>query len=184
MPIGAIIGAGSSLVSGILGAGAAKKGAKEQAAAAEKARQIVEQNQNKALDFQNQIWSGTQAAEQPYQELGATSANHLADLLSAGFKAPTLEEAEQSPGFQFRLGQGINALDKSAAARGGLFTGTQGRALQDYGQGLAESTYQNDFQRALDTYMANYQSLLGGTDVGLTSTGQLGSFGQDRKSVV
>ncbi len=52
-------------------------------------------------------------------------------------------------------------------------TGNTGKALEDYGQNLAQTTYQQDYQDALNTYMANYQSLLGGTNAGLTSTGQL-----------
>jgi len=178
MPIGAIIGAGSSLVSGLIGSHGASKAASTQQAGAEKARQIIEKGQGEARDFQNQIWSGTQAAEKPYQAVGSTAANNLVNLLQTGFKAPTLEDVQNTPGYKFRLGEGINALDKSAAARGDLFSGTQGKAITDYAENLAQSTYNQDYQNALSTYMANYQTLLGGTDVGLNSTGQLGSFGQ------
>lgn len=178
MPIGAIIGAGSSLVSGLIGSHGASKAADVQAQGAEKARQTIEQGQTQSRDFQNQIWSGTQQAEQPYQTLGSTSANYLTDLLKQGFKAPTLEEAQNTPGYQFRLQQGTDAIAKNAAAGGTLFSGNTGTALENYGQGLAQSTYQQDYQNAMNAYMTNYQSLLGGTQAGLESTGQLGQLGQ------
>lgn len=172
------IAAAGGLASSAIKANAAGKAAGAQASAAEQARALVEANQKKAQDFQQAEWTGQQQREQPYQDLGSTSANNLAALLQKGFHAPTLAEAEQTPGFQFNLEQGTAALDKSAAARGNLFSGTQGTALLGYGQGLAETTYQQDYKNALDAYMTNYQSLLGGTDVGLSSTGQLGTFGQ------
>ena len=49
----------------------------------------------------------------------------------------------KSPGYDFRFQEGVNALDKSAAARGKLFSGGYGRELQRYGQGLATSEFGN-----------------------------------------
>jgi hypothetical protein len=172
-----------SFVSDIFGGLSAAKAAKSASNAiqggAKAAQTLEEKKAQDALNFQNGVWSNTQAAEQPYQELGGTSANALRDLLAKGFAAPTLEDAENSPGFQFRLQQGTNALTKNAAALGNVMSGNTGKALEDYGQNLAESQYDDDFNRAMQTYMTNYQSLLGGTNAGLTSTGQLGQFGQE-----
>lgn len=53
------------------------------------------------------------------------------------------------PSYQWRLGQGLEALENSAAARGGLLSGNTGRALQDYGQNAASQEYQNEFSRWL-----------------------------------
>jgi hypothetical protein len=169
----------SSLAGGILGAGAANDAAAVESQAAKKAQDLSKSNQTDAINMQQGVWSGTQAAEQPYQELGATSANHLRDLLSGGFKAPTLAEAEQTPGFKFNMEQGTRAIDQNAAANGTLMSGNTGTALEKFGTGLAENTYQQDYNNALNSYMANYSTLKGGTDTGLSSTGQLGQFGQD-----
>jgi hypothetical protein len=169
----------SSLVGGILGSGAANDAASVESQAAKKAQDLEKQNQTDALNAQNGVWSGTQAAEQPYQDLGRTSANSLRNLLQTGFKAPTLAEAEQTPGFKFNLEQGTNAINQNAAANGTLMSGNTGVALEKYGQNLAETTYQQDYQNAMNSYMANYNTLQGGTNTGLTSTGQLGQFGQE-----
>lgn len=48
-----------------------------------------------------------------------------------------------SPGYQFRMDEGISALDKSAAARGRLRSGAQNKALTRYGQGLASEEFSN-----------------------------------------
>lgn len=51
------------------------------------------------------------------------------------------------PGYQFRMDQGQKAIERSAAARGGLFSGGTGKALQQYSQGLASQEYGNAFNR-------------------------------------
>lgn len=52
-----------------------------------------------------------------------------------------------SPSYQFRLGEGQQALERSQAARGRLFSGATGMALQRYGQGFASQEFENDFRR-------------------------------------
>lgn len=60
------------------------------------------------------------------------------------------------PGYQFRLGQGLKALDQSAAARGNLRTGGQVKAFNDYAQNYASNEYENAWSRALGSYNTNY----------------------------
>lgn len=163
----------SNIVGGILGANAANKAADAGVKGAQQAQALEKQNQDAANKAQQTALSNVTAAEQPYQSLGSTSANHLADLVSKGFHAPTLAEAEATPGFQFNLQEGTRAIDQNAAANGTLMSGNTGVALQKYGQNLAETTYNQDYQNALNTYMANVNPLLSSTQLGLTSTGQL-----------
>ena len=40
------------------------------------------------------------------------------------------------------------------------------------------TSFQMNYNRAMNTYMTNFNTLMGGTNAGLTSTAQLGSFGQ------
>jgi len=47
----------------------------------------------------------------------------------------------ETPGFQFQLEQGVGALEKGAAARGKLFSSEQAQNLQQFGQGLATTTF-------------------------------------------
>lgn len=72
----------------------------------------------------------------------------------------------QSPGYQFRLNQGIQALDRSAAARGRLNSGAQSKALMRFGQGLASQEF------------GNYTNRLAGlAGVGQTATNTLANLG-------
>lgn len=50
---------------------------------------------------------------------------------------------QTSPGYQFRLGEGIKALDRSAAAKGRLLSGAQIKGVQSFGEGLASDEYRN-----------------------------------------
>lgn len=169
----------SNIVGGVLGANAAGNAASAEVQGAKEAQGLEYQNQQDALNMQKGVWSGTQSAESPYQSLGSTSANSLRDLLSKGFSAPNPNDVASTPEYQFALGQGTNAIDQNAAANGTLMSGNTGVALQKYGQGLASTTYNDAYQHALGSYMANLQGLTTGTQAGLTSTGQLGQFGQE-----
>ena len=48
---------------------------------------------------------------------------------------------EQSPGYQFRLNEGMKALQRSAAARGTLLTGGTLKGLERYAQDYASNEY-------------------------------------------
>jgi hypothetical protein len=54
------------------------------------------------------------------------------------------------------LGQGTQAIDENEAATGNLLSGNTGTALENYGQGLAQTDYNNLYNQALNTYMTNY----------------------------
>lgn len=168
----------SNIVGGILGAGAAKKAANTESDAAKQAQALELKNQQAAQASQASATSANVANEAPYQALGATSAAALQKQLEGGFTAPTLAEAQQNPGYQFALESGTTALDKSAAARGNVFSGSQGTALQQYGQQLGEQNYQQVYNNALQNYMANYQTLAGGTQMGQNAVSEQGQLGQ------
>jgi hypothetical protein len=84
---------------------------------------------------------------------------------------------QTSPDYNFRLTEGLKALDKSAAARGDLFSGNQLKSITDYGQGLASTEYGN--------YVARLQSMSGEGQTATTNTAQLGalSAGQQGQSI-
>lgn len=61
---------------------------------------------------------------------------------------------EATPGYQFQFNQGQRALERSQAAKGGLLSGGALMAAQDYGQGMANQTYQGHLQNLLS--LGNY----------------------------
>jgi hypothetical protein len=119
----------------------------------------------------------------------------MAPFPGGQFSAPTLQQAEQTPGFQFQLQTGDQALQQSAAARGNLLTGGTAEALQNYGQGLAQTDYQNVYNNALNTYGTNYNAynqqqtnqfnkLASLSGMGQQTASTLGNLGQNASNSV
>jgi anti-sigma28 factor (negative regulator of flagellin synthesis) len=71
----------------------------------------------------------------------------------------------QDPSYQFRLGQGANALDMSAASKGMLMSGAQAKAITQYGQNFASQEYTNAYNRSLQTNQTNNTNALNATQV-------------------
>jgi hypothetical protein len=94
----------------------------------------------------------------PYREAGLTGQNKLMELLGLSGNQNSsdygrysrdfgMSDFQQDPGYSFRLNEGLKALDRSAASRGGLLSGATLRGVQDYGQNSASQEYQNAFNR-------------------------------------
>jgi hypothetical protein len=73
------------------------------------------------------------------------------------FRQPTFAEAQQEPGYQFRLQGGSDALERSAAARGVHRTGGTLKDIAEYGQNFASQEYGNVFNRALQSFDREYR---------------------------
>lgn len=76
------------------------------------------------------------------------------------FHVPTMDDALKEPGFQFQLGEGLKALQRSAAARGTLLTGGTQKGLIAYGNDLANTNYKDVYNRAYNEYDTNRQNFL------------------------
>lgn len=58
-----------------------------------------------------------------------------------------MQDFQQDPGYAFRMSEGLKALDRQAAARGGLISGAALKAAQREGQNMASQEYTNAFNR-------------------------------------
>lgn len=107
---------------------------------------------------------------------------------SEKFQAPTDVTEQNDPGFQFRLKQGQDALERSAAARGNLLTGGTAKAIDQYSQDYASNEYSNVYNRALTEFQQRYNifnqnqatqfnRLAALSGYGQTAAGQLSSAG-------
>lgn len=130
--------------SALLGANASKSAANTQAAAADKATELQREMFNKQLELQK-----------PWQEAGV---NALAKL-QKGVVSDYMD-----PSYQFRLGEGMKALERNAAARGGLISGGALKAAQRYGQDYASQEFGNAYNR-----------LAGLAGIGQTATNNMGT---------
>jgi len=68
-----------------------------------------------------------------------------------------LAELQATPGYQFELEQGQQALAQQAAARGGLLSGAQQRAAGNYAQKQAATGFQAAWERAQQAYQQAFQ---------------------------
>ena len=83
---------------------------------------------------------------------------------------------QTDPGYAFRLSEGMKALDRTAAARGGLLSGATLKGAERYGQGLASDEYQRAYER-YNTNRANQLNPLMGYASGAGMSATAGSSG-------
>ena len=177
---------GAAVIGGAASASASSKAAKTQAKAAEQATAA----QKDALDKQI-------ALQEPFRQGGLTAQNEIMQLLgiggdkaAAGYgslgKSFGASDFQQDPGYAFRQSEGMKALERSAAARGNLLSGSTLKGVQRFGQDLASQEYQNAFNRYQVERSAKLnplQSLMGsGQSATNVMTGATGQFGQNEAS--
>lgn len=71
------------------------------------------------------------------------------------FTLPTLEEAQNEPGFDYALKQGIKAYENSKAYLGTYRSGGTIKGLNDYARNMATQNYDKVFDRKAQTYDRN-----------------------------
>ena len=140
----------------------ADRAAKTQARATDRATAANERAFNKQVELQ-----------EPFRQVGV---NALPELVAASKYDPfTLEKFRASPGYAFRLKEGLRAIENSALASGMGRSGSTLRGLTRYGQELGSEEFMNEFNRYLaegNTEVNRLQSLTG---MGQTSSNTIGS---------
>ena len=121
------------------------------------------------------------ANEQSAAAGGSTTADPTYGSLMRNFSQA---DFEKDPGYQFRMDEGMRAVEGGAAARGGLLSGAAQKAIQKYGQGLASQEYGNAFNRFTGQQTNQYNRLAGIVNTGQGATNQVsnaaGQFGQQQ----
>ncbi len=163
--------------------------ASQNRSAASQASDAATQGAERSQALQYQMFQEQQKLQEPFRQAGV---NALAKMQQQYGNMPEAFTGQvnlgQDPGYAFRLSEGQKALDRSAAARGGLISGGAMKAAQRFGQDMGSQEYQNAYNRALTGYNANvareatgYNRLAAMSGVGQTSantlTGAAGSYG-------
>lgn len=81
-----------------------------------------------------------------------------------------------TPGYQFQLTEGQRAIDSSAAARGGLMRGSTLARLQEFGQGLADQTYGQYYNRLAALAGMGQTATGAATSLGSSTASNLGNL--------
>jgi hypothetical protein len=146
--------------------------------AALQAAQLQYQSSQDAIRAQEKAIAEARAYEQPFYEGGLEAWKVFGGLQNVPGFAPVDPTAtlRATPGYDFMMKQGVNALDRSAASRGMTSSGPQAKALQTYGQGQADQTYNNYLNRLWGMAGAgqNAAALQGG--YGMTGANNIGQY--------
>jgi hypothetical protein len=168
----ALIGGGATLLGGYMASEGARSAANTQSQAADRAAAL-----------QKQMFDEQQRLSAPYREAGVTGQNRLMELLGLGANTGAegygryskdfgMSDFQADPGYAFRLSEGQKALDRQAAARGGLISGGALKAATRYGQDMGSQEYGNAYNR-YQTNRTNQLAPLGS----LMSSGQAAAAG-------
>lgn len=152
-----------SAIGGLISQGGAQAGGNMAGNAANRAAQMRQEEATRA-----------RAAVSPWQSSGTAAVSKITNLLGLGsiktnggnyntygwdpanakeIQQQALADFETTPGYQFRMDEGIKALDRTAASRGLLRSGAQQKAITDFGQNIASEEYGN--------YMGNLLAVSG-----------------------
>lgn len=151
-------GIATAIVGGaVIGGIASNKAASTQARATEAATAAQTASTEKGLEAQERMFERQVALQEPFRQVGV---NALPELVAASKYEPfTAAKFQADPGYAFRMKEGLRALDRSAAARGGLLSGNQLRGITEYGQELASQEFTNAFNRYQAERAARLQPL-------------------------
>jgi hypothetical protein len=134
---------------------------------AKEAAATTAESTDRATELQRQMYEEGVARQKPFLNTGMEFFNRLAELQRGGPSAAQ-NFLQMDPGYAFRLGEGMKALERSAAARGGLLSGATMKGLQRYGQDLGSQEFG-----------AAYNRLASLANVGPQAAGVMSNLGQN-----
>ena len=191
----------ASTVGGLMGNRASRQAAGTQSAAAQQSGILGLIAQQQAIQAQKEAQAKAVGALQqgveaynPYQQFGTQATNRYATLMGIGgdssapgygslMTQPTRAEIELDPGYAFREQQGMQAVNRSAAAQAGLQSGAALKAAQRFGQELGSQEYGNAYERFMRNRNNQIAMLQGGVNTGLTAAGGIGGLQRDAANV-
>lgn len=168
--LAAYLGAGSNVLGGFMQANAINRAANAQLEAADR-----------AIALQEAIYNQQRADIAPWRTAGEMGLAQYAAGIAPGGELTrpfTMKDYREDPGYGFRLSEGMKALERSAAAKGGLLSGAQMKGVQRFGQDLASQEYQNAYNRYVQNQQTQRNALASLAGIGQTASGQLQRAGE------
>lgn len=155
------VGAAASIAGSVISSNAAGKAAGVQAATARENRGLAEDYTGRSLGDLDTALGGAMEnfdkglAESkgylsPYATTGNEALSRLADIYGLNGEEAAkrgLSGFTTSPGYEFRLSQGVQALQRGANATNGVYSGAADKALVDYGQNVGSAEYGDWYNR-------------------------------------
>lgn len=157
-----------AVIGGLSLAGSLYEGQQNRSAAKD-ASKASQQAADRALAAQQQNYSRTETNLNPYINAGTGALGQLVQLNSGDYSS-----FNQSPDYLYALGQGIQGVDRSAAARGSLYSGGHSADVLKTAEGLASQNLNN--YRGYLTGLAQ-MGQGAATNLGSIGAGQAGAIG-------
>ena len=152
----------AAIIPAVIGGATAIYGANKQAGAAKDAAKAQQKGTDATIAEQKRQFDLSRSDQMPWLDAGKSALTNQQALLNGDFS-----KFYSSPDYQYALDQGMQGLDRSAAARGKLFSGGYGQDLTKYAQGMATQNYNN-----------YYEKLAGLSRTGSNTATNLGQLGQ------
>lgn len=162
----------------LTGKEAAKSAAREQRRAASQniaLQRDMTEEQARQFDLMRQDYA-------PFREAGVAQLPMLQQMAQGGPET-SINAFQADPGYQWQLEQGLGAIENRAAAGGGLESGRTLKALQGYGQNLANQQYQQWRGNQAADYGNQFNRLASLAGIGQTTTGQMANLGQNQMAM-
>lgn len=127
--------------------------------------------------------NAAQANFAPYLQAGTGAENTLSSLYGnngTAAQASAQQGFQNSPGYQFALNQGLNAINADAAAKGQTLSGNTMQGINNYAQGTASQQYNNYINQLQNLASGGLSAAGGSGTAGLTGAGAQAQTGQNR----
>ena|SRR3990167_1736243 len=169
----------------VVGAGAAIYSSNKMADASKQAAQT-------SANVQERMFEKSRADMEPWRQAGQGALYQMSDFMGIPTEGQPqtpqfgsfmdyfgAEDFQKDPGYDFRLQEGQKALERGAAASGGLFSGRTGKALTQYGQDYGSNEFMNAYNRWNTDRDRLYNRLSSVAGTGQTSAQQIGNWGMN-----
>lgn len=132
---------------------------------------------DRASQVQQGMYQQGRADAGPWRDAGIAA---LADLKAgkSDFNRDfNMSDFQKDPGYDFRMAEGQKAIERSAAARGGLNSGATLKALDRYGEDFASNEYNNAYNRFNADRDRRFNRLSSIAGLGQTANSQVSAAG-------
>ncbi len=157
------------------------------AVAAHAGSKSIARSTEKAADISNDQYLQTREDMAPWREAGEVALRQLAEGTKDGGifnRNFTLQDFVKDPGYDFRMQEGTDAVEASAAARGGALSGGTLKELARFGQKFASNEYNNAYNRWNNDITTRFNRLSGVAGTGQTATRDVAAAGADNARTV
>lgn len=158
---------GGAVIGGVATTSASRSASKSQAASA-----------REATAAQREMFDITREDQAPYRALATEVGLPGIRNILAQDQPMSIQDVLSDPGYQFGLDQGRNALQGSAAARGGLYSGRTLQALNKFGNDYATTKFTDVFNRRQSELNNRFNRFATASGIGQAATNQVSAAGQ------